>query len=125
MNQNPENGFNPSLPVVARKEFSANGRRYAPGDKFDWERAAVDKRRVGQMFAAGKLKHSEPTPQETALNDLADASQYWDADPEHYNLDEIDDMKELRRIADEIGAPYKVSKAEQRKAIQDHLKEND
>lgn len=42
------------------------------------------------------------------------------------NLDEIDDMKELRRIADEIGAPYKVSKADQRQAIRDHRnKEND
>jgi len=59
------------------------------------------------------------------LDDLADASQYWDKSSEDYNLEEIDDMKELRRIADTLGAPYKVSKADQRKAIRDHLEEND
>ena len=126
MNYNPENGFNPSLPVVARKAFSANGRRYAPGDKFDWEHAAVDKRRVGMMFAVGKVMHPEaaaPEP-EQALSDLDESNEYWEK-PDTYNLEEIGDMNELRRIADEIGAPYKVSKADQRKAIHDHLKEND
>lgn len=120
-----EKVFNPSLPLVARRAFSANGRRYAPGDKFYWEKAAISRRRVGQMFNVGKVMHPEGAAEDKALNDLADANEYWEPTPDTYNLEEIDDMKELRRIADELGAPYKVSKADQREAIQAHLKEND
>jgi len=117
--------FEPSMPLLARRPFSINGRRYSPGDKFDWRKLSVSTRRVSQMFDAGKLMHPENDKKQEALDDLADASQYWDKSSEDYNLEEIDDMKELRRIADTLGAPYKVSKADQRKAIRDHLEEND
>jgi hypothetical protein len=38
------------------------------------------------------------------------------------DLDQIDSMKDLRQLADEIGAPYKLSKAEQRQAIREARK---
>jgi uncharacterized protein YjhX (UPF0386 family) len=46
--------------------------------------------------------------------------QEWDAEPVGDDLDAIDDMKELRAIADAEGAPYKVSKKDQRQAIRDN-----
>lgn len=126
-----ERKFDPARPVYARKYFIASGRKYVPGDAFDWKAAMVTPRRAQQMFDAGKLMHKndevtperkkpEVTPQRNPLESL----DYYDAPSD--DLDAIDDMKELRRIADEIGAPYKVSKADQRQAIRDHRKqEND
>lgn len=108
--------FDGTSPLIARREFRFSGRDFAPGDKFDWKKMAVTHRRARQMFDAGKVANpgDKPDPLETL--------DYYDA-PDDYNLEEIDDMKDLRRIADEVGAPYKVSKADQRKAIQDHRKE--
>ena len=140
----PERKFDPSRPVVARKYFTANGRKYVPGAPLDWRSASISQRRVAQMFDAGKLKHDDevtperiseevtPERKDKALDDLAAAGQYWDADDKGFedqnnlatassdDLEVIDDMKELRRIADSEGAPYKVSKADQRQAIRDH-----
>ena len=127
-----ERKFDPARPVYARKYFIASGRKYVPGDAFDWKAAMVTPRRAQQMFDAGKLTHKdkEPIPEapkqaEVTVKDNAlESLDYYDAPSD--DLDAIDDMKELRRIADEIGAPYKVSKADQRQAIRDHRKqEND
>ena len=124
----PERKFDPSRPVVARKYFIASGRKYAPGEAFDWKAAMVTPRRAQQMFDAGKITHNDkieikPTPEPvefTVEDNPLESLDYYD------ELEIIDDMKELRRIADEIGAPYKVSKADQRQAIRDHRKqEND
>jgi hypothetical protein len=56
------------------------------------------------------------------VSDVAEESLVGDAteEPETLPLDDldlIDDMTELRRIADEVGAPRKVSKADQRAVI--------
>ena len=133
----PERKFDPTRKLFVRKYFISNGHRYAPGMEFDWQRLSIAQRRVVQMFEAGKLTHkdgdAEPQeePKEKALNDLADAGQYWEADDKAFedqgvlavasvdHLDEIDDMKELRAIADAEGAPYKVSKVDQRQAIRE------
>jgi N-acetyl-anhydromuramyl-L-alanine amidase AmpD len=127
--------FDPARPVCARKYFTAAGRKYVPGDAFDWRKLAVSQRRVLQMFDAGKLMHKveedkwNATDADFEDNDIqayieAEISKLDGYEPEvineEYDLDAIDDMKELRRIADEIGAPYKVSKADQRQAIRDH-----
>lgn len=112
----PERKFDPSRPVFARKFFIANGRKFTPGAELDWRKLGVAQRRVQQMFEAGKLGHEG-----VALEPKVDVEQ-----PELFSgevvdeLDAIDDMKELRRIADEIGAPYKVSKKDQREAIRDY-----
>ena len=108
----PERKFDPARPVFARKYFMANGRRYAPGAPLDWRSASISQRRVAQMFDAGKLIHNDK-PEVTV-----ESLDYYTDD-----LDAIDDMKELRRIADSEGAPYKVSKADQRQAIREHRKE--
>jgi hypothetical protein len=133
MTRIPERKFDPALPVFARKFFIANGHRYEPGMRFPWASTGVSQRRAMQMFEAGKLTHDdkmavEPAPEpvevivEDKLDELAEMGQEWDAEPvsEPDDLDAIDDMKELRAIADSIGAPYKVSKADQRQAIRDH-----
>ena len=134
----PERKFDPARPVFARKYFTANGRKYAPGTPLDWRSASISQRRVAQMFDAGKLIHNDKmdviervnAPEVTvedkyspdAINEEynpeaipTEAWEYWSDE-----LDAIDDMKELRRIADSEGAPYKVSKADQRQAIRDH-----
>ena len=123
-----ERKFDPARPTYARKYFTAAGRKFVPNDLFDWQKLAVSQRRAMQMFDAGKLTHKdkEPAPKDKALQDFVEAGQYWDADEAASDeLDAIDDLKELRRIADEIGAPYKVSKADQRKAIRDNRKGTD
>lgn len=119
----PERKFDPARPVVARKYFIASGRKYVPGDVFDWRGAMVTPRRAQQMFDAGKLMHTTVEPVED--NPLESLNYYEAEIPKFDDLEDIDDMKELRRIADEIGAPYKVSKADQREAIRAHRKEID
>jgi len=125
----PERKFDPARPVFARKYFTANGRKYVPGTPLDWRSASISQRRVAQMFDAGKLIHNDKmdviervnAPEVTVedkIEELPDPGDHW-----HYvdedDLDAIEDMKELRAIADEIGAPYKVSKVDQRQAIRD------
>ena len=120
-----ERKFDPAQPVFARKYFTANGRKYAPGAPLDWRSASISQRRVAQMFDAGKLIHNDKmdviervnAPEVTVEDNPLESLDYYDAGDE---LDAIDDMKELRRIADSEGAPYKVSKADQRQAIRDH-----
>jgi hypothetical protein len=122
----PERKFDPARPVFARKYFTANGRKYAPGAPLDWRSASISQRRVMQMFDAGKLKHDdEVTPERIKeeytperIDNPLESLDYYTAETD--DLDAIDDMKELRAIADSIGAPYKVSKADQRQAIRDH-----
>ena len=111
VNKLTERVFNPGEPVYARRAITANGHKFNPGDVFDWRKMAVNQRRVRQLFDDGKLMHARVEPV-TVVEPVAVAEQD--------DLDLIDDMKELRRIADEIGAPYKVSKADQRQAIRDH-----
>lgn len=119
----PERKFDPAQPVFARKYFTANGRKYAPGAPLEWRSASISQRRVAQMFDAGKLIHNDKmdviervnAPEITVEDNPLESLDYYTDD-----LDAIDDMKELRRIADSKGAPYKVSKADQRQAIRDH-----
>lgn len=137
----PERKFDPSKPVYARKAFTANGNKIAGGQQFDWKKLAVAQRRALQMFEAGYLYHADskpvnvtvedkttvkPTPEpvdvtfKDKIEELAEMGQEWDEEPVGDDLDAIDDMKELRAIADAEGAPYKVSKKDQRQAIRDN-----
>jgi hypothetical protein len=142
----PERKFDPSKPIYARKAFTANGNKIAGGQQFDWKKLAVAQRRVLQMFEAGYLYHADskpvnvtvedkttvkPTPEpvdvtfKDKIEELAEiednpleSMDYYDEPTDE--LDAIDDMKELRAIADAEGAPYKVSKKDQRQAIRDN-----
>lgn len=103
--------FKPSLPVYCRRPFIANGRHYKPGDVMDWRKLSIAQRKIVLMFGAGMLEHRKDAPEPVI------------AEPEPTITDEldlIDDLKELRAIADAEGAPYKVSKADQRQAIRDN-----
>lgn len=105
--------FDATQPTYARRKFISNGRRYAPGDLFDWRRLSLSQRKAKMLFDGGHIGHQgskvvEPiTPTETD------------------ELDLIEDMKELRAIAHAEGAAIKVSKADQRQAIRDNRKETE
>lgn len=122
--------FDPKKPVVVRRAFTGSGRHYQPGDDFPWQRLAVDRRRVSLLFESGVLDHPTPetwpeyTPEEepasgtldtvpAPVTEVAEKQTFFERD----ELDDIDSMTELRRIADKVGAPYKVSKIDQRAAI--------
>lgn len=126
VNKLTERVFNPGEPVYARRAITANGHKFNPGDVFDWRKMAVNQRRVRQLFDDGKLTHARVEPVAVAVAEpVAVAVVEPVTVAEQDDLDLIDDMKELRRIADEIGAPYKVSKADQRDAIRAHRKETE
>jgi hypothetical protein len=122
--------FDQARPTYARRTFISNGRRYKSGDLFDWRRIALSVRKAKQLFDSGHLGHLnddkpvepvvEVKPAEIEVEDNEILAAVVDGD----ELDEIDDMKELRVIADAEGAPYKVSKADQRQAIRDNRKES-
>lgn len=103
--------------AYARKKFRADGRYFLPGQEFPWRRMAVTVRKVKAMFDAGLLMH-DPVAQPMAV-DVTEAVAVGAAGG--YDLDAIDDMGDLRKIADDIGAPYRRSKDKQRQAIRDHL----
>tara|TARA_R110002153_G_scaffold32088_3_gene97323 strand:- start:153 stop:557 length:405 start_codon:yes stop_codon:yes gene_type:complete len=110
--------FDKSKPTFARRTFTANGHRYASGDRFDWSRLSVSMRKAKQMFDSGHIGHHdksvEPTPKAQPVEPLTLKATD--------DLDLIEDMKLLRQIADDEGAPYKVSKADQRQAIRENRK---
>lgn len=122
--------FDQARPTYARRAFIANGRRYKSGDLFDWRHIALNVRKAKQLFDSGHLGHrndddavadvvvAKPIEIEVEDNEILAAAVDGD------ELDAIDDMKELRVIADAEGAPYKVSKADQRQAIRDNRKES-
>ena len=118
--------FDPTRPTYARRKFIANGRRYASGDLFDWRQVALSIRKAKQMFDSGHLGHQDKAPAPApVVEPVAVAAPVVEpADTPMEDLDAIDDMKELRLIADAEGAPYKVSKTDQRQAIRDNRKES-
>jgi hypothetical protein len=118
--------FDPTRPTYARRKFIANGRRYASGDLFDWRRVSLTERKAKQMFDSGHLGHQDnaPAPAPVVETPVILKAINEPADTPVDDLDAIDDMKELRLIADAEGAPYKVSKTDQRQAIRDNRKES-
>lgn len=111
--------FSKAKTAYARKKFTANGREFLPGQEFPWRRMAVTVRKAKAMFDAGLLMHKDGEVVQPMAVDVTDAVAVGAV--VGYDLDAIDDMGDLRKIADEIGAPYKRSKDEQRQAIRDHL----
>ena len=107
--------FNPKKPLFVRRAFVANGHRYEPGQEFAWGHMALSVRKVRNLFEAGFLRHSAVVqPMAVAVEPAEPVV----AEPTGADyLDDIDDLMELRKIADEVGAPYKRSKDEQREAI--------
>jgi hypothetical protein len=111
--------FDVAKPTVVRRKFIAGGRHYVAGDVFDWRRLSLTARKAKQMFDSGHIGHesvaiAKPAP----ISIVSEVSEHID------ELDAIEDMKELRAIADAEGAGYKVSKADQRQAIRDNRKES-
>jgi hypothetical protein len=143
----PEPALDLNKPLVVRRFFVAAGRHLNPGDPFEWRRWAIDQRRVRQLFDAGKIMHgtatlasAEPvTPapsapstapsitQEVQDDDIhhvavtAPATDEPPATAEQVTGDGLDDlgMKELREIASQENAPFRVSREAQREAIRD------
>lgn len=139
--------FDPTKPVYARRFFVAAGRHYEPGTHFDWQRLSVSQRRVFLLYEAGKLTHEAGTeapkaepikgpkpdvalePSQKPAPDgemfeatVADTGEVMQPVEEPGPVDELEDlnMKELRAIAEEEGAPYRTSRDAQRQAIREH-----
>ena len=117
----PQRTFDAEKPLFARKSFTASGRKFVPGSSFDWRHMAVAQRRVRQMFEAGMLMHEVVEPEAKKPKVEAPKVEAPEPKPDVVgdDLDQIDDMKKLREIADEIDAPYKKSKDDQREAIRE------
>lgn len=115
-------------PLVARRKFTAAGRHFAPGDAFPWQSLGVSPRQIGLLFNTGKVMHTtEPTiAQEVQDEDVhhvavtsAAENEQTTATVESDGLDSLN-LKELRQIAMDEGAPTRVSREEQREAIREH-----
>lgn len=136
--------FDPSSPVVSRRQFTAGGRSYPKGTPFPWKRLSVSQRRVKQMYDSGLLAHGESeavdipdlvdAPNEEANNQDESGGVANDVSPvDHVGTDgpgesdtvevlpvaeyEAMKMPELREVAKSIGAPLTQSKADQIDAI--------
>lgn len=145
-----ERKFDPDQPVFVRRFFVAAGRHLEPGTPFKWRSWAIDQRRVRQLFEAGKLMHADEmvtlsVPAEADLAGLqaADQAAYAPAPsieqemqdedihhaavtaPTEQEADDLDalNLRELRAIAAEIGAPSRVSREDQREAIRERRRE--
>lgn len=112
-------------PLVARRRFVASGRRFNPGEPFPWKDLGVSTRQVGLLFNTGNVVHptvitAPATPAPTI------AVEMQDADTHHVAVTTNDDgldglnLKDLRQIAVDEGAPTRVSRDEQREAIRAH-----
>lgn len=126
-----ERSFDPNKPVVVRRPFTGSGRHYSPGDPFPWRQLSVAQRRVKQLFDNGQLGHPDESPESEAPTPVVtqppseetvepiseETTAETDAPDE---LDAIDNMAELREIADREGAPRAASKVKQREAIREH-----
>lgn len=113
-----QQSFQTETPVYVKRAFTANARKFERGQEFPWKELGITPEKVNQLFRVGKVHHRvvtkpakvRPAPVTAAPEPVAQVGD---------DLDAIDDMKQLRAIADEIGAPYKVSKADQRQAIRE------
>lgn len=128
-------------PLVARRKFVASGRRFAPGQPFPWQDMGLTPRQVGLLFNTGHVIHPveaapvvtpEPTiemeMQDEDAHHVAVTSAAADEQPaapvEGDGLDGLN-LKELRQIAADEGAPTRVSRDEQREAIREHRRGKD
>jgi len=105
--------FDATKPTFARRAFTANGHKFAPGKAFDWKSMSLSQRKAKTLFDSGHIGHQESAPPVVALA-VEESPVAVD------ELDLIEDMKELRAIAYAEGAAIKVSKADQRQAIRDN-----
>jgi hypothetical protein len=118
--------FDPSKPLYVRRVLKANGQKFNKGDRFLWHRMAVSKRRVRQMFYSGKLTHgNEEKPEQKKPNNTTVVS--TDTGPVQVQkpdeLDDINYLNELQKIAKSEGAPLVQSKSLQRKKIRENRAE--
>jgi len=51
--------FDPAKPLIARREFTANGRLYSPGDSFEWQDKSLSVRRVYILYSANFVDHPD------------------------------------------------------------------
>lgn len=111
--------FDPTQPLVVRRAFNGSGRHFKPGDAFPWDKLAIDRRRVRQLFDAGKVMHEKPSePERKTAPDVRETQGVQVQAPD--KLDRITDMGELREIARREGAKTTTSKTLQRRYIREN-----
>lgn len=137
-----DRAFDPNRPVKVRRFFVAAGRHWEPGRAFPWKNMSLAQRRVKLLFDAGKLMHPEvdeviadapepapaPAPEPVIAQEVQEEVKAVEPEPtpEPEPAPEPEDdldtltMPELRAIAEEEGAPTRVSRSAQREAIRAH-----
>lgn len=114
-------------PLKVRREFRLAGRPFYVGQDFDWKQYSIDARKVRQLYDTRKIIHTDsvtyPEPPKVKTPVYSTTETDTAANSASDELDAIDDMNELRDIAEREGAPRKVSKSDQRQAIRDNRSE--
>lgn len=110
-----QTSFQTEYPLFAFRSFFAEGRKFERGQPFPWKDMGISPEKVALLYRTGKVRHAEGDLPEPKV----EAAPVEEAPVEV--SDDLDDlsMKELRAIADEVGAPYKTSKVDQRAAIRE------
>lgn len=60
MSRYSKESFNKNIPVYVRRKFNGAGRNWIPGQRFSWNKLALDVRRVRLLFDGGYLTHIQP-----------------------------------------------------------------
>lgn len=80
-----ERTFDPKKELVVRRAFTANGRKYMPGQPFDWEKKAIPVRRVATLFSANMIDHLDKKAVENKVVNNDDKSATMDDKPSTTN----------------------------------------
>jgi len=114
-----QTSFQTEYPLFAYRSFIAEGRKFERGQPFPWKDMGISPEKVALLYRTGKVRHAEGDLPEPKVEEPKVEPPVEEAPVE--TIDDLDDlsMKELREIADEVGAPYKTAKVDQRAAIRE------
>ena len=120
--------FDPDAPLYGADFFRVGSDVIAPGDVFAWRVAGLTEAETLFLYETGRVRHgqmnyAQERRRPAAVPDVLDIlPTRTPAEPEPAagdDLDLVDTLAALREIADEVGAPHKVTKAAQRQAIRE------
>lgn len=97
------------VPLIVKMEFDSGGKTWTRGETFDWKRKGIDPKKIERLFYQGYLHHGIGTKTPKMMQPLND-------------VEMVETMEELRKIAEDEGAPFARSKEDQRQAILEHRK---
>ena len=116
--------FQQEVPTFCFRTFIAAGRKFQRGSLFPWKDLKISPEKAAQLHKTGHIRHIDVSKPEPTLNavDVSHTEAYKSGQVvEEASAEEISEamtLKQLRDIADDVGAPYKKTKAEQIAAIE-------